>query len=503
MADTTYRANLAPVAIPVDPLTFGRTVIIKGQDQNYIPSLVSKADADKDVGIPQVYYMANVLPTEQGFRSVGFTKTAETCPGVPYIAFPVRSAETSTLLIHTREGYLYELKENESPQFRYIGKYTGALTYVTVSGETYIFFAGTGCFSYNFSTGILVAKTLAGLDVANIKGVVGAGGYLLAWSIDAIAWSSLVDATDFIPSLDTGAGGGSVEGARGAITYCVPHSNGVFIFTDSNCVSASLSNNARYPFAFKEVIGSSGISDLQAVTFDGNQNTAYAFTSGGFQQISQTTAKPIWADLTDSGDNAPVWNETVPVVRTTGVKRGITGAKLTVTGARYVCVSVQNGTLTYQGIVYPKYRDIWVYDLSLLRWGRIVMEHLEVFSDENEQLAIIDIDGRLVVCDNSNAPEQPTGVQRGAGVIVLGRYQYTRQRKTQLQHIELDNLYDVGAGEHPEVWLLQDDGVWIPTYRNSPSEFLTTLVADSHSIMVKGNFNLNTVLLTFNNHGKM
>lgn len=511
MASITYRANLSTPTIPTDPLTFGRTVIMKGQDQNYTPNLVSKLDADKDAGIPQVYYAANVLPTEQGYRSVGFTRTLEQCPGTPYLAFPVRAAAVSTLLIHTREGYLYELVPAGAPQYRYIGKYVGTLTYASVAGTTYIYIAGDGCYAYDFTAGTLIPVTLLGLDPAAILGVTGTGGYLLAWSADAIAWSSLVDATDFVPSLDTGAGGGSVEGAKGAITFCVPHALGVFVYTYENCVSASLSNNARFPFNFKEVVGSAGITDLQAVTFDGNQNVAYAFTSSGFQQLTQTSAKPIWADLTDSGDNAAVWDENTVVSNSAGRPGGITGAKLTVVGARYICVSVQNGTLEVEGVSYPKYRDLWLYDLALLRWGRIVKDHLEVFADQNGQLSLISTAGRVVLCENTQDSLEGFGVTRAEGVIVLGKYQYTRQRLVTLQGIELDNLYPVTQLDHltglsigdsyPEVFTLAQNGTWEPTHRASQSKYLTRKTALNHSIMVKGNFALNTVILTFNNHG--
>lgn len=506
MADVRYRANLSTPNFPVDPLTFGQTVIIKGQDQNYTPNLVSKMDADKDAGIPQVYYVANALPTEQGYRSVGLTVSTDACPGTPYFAFPVRAADLSTTLIHTREGFLYEFLPAGSPQFRYVGTFAGALTFASVSGDTYINIANVGCYVYNFAGGVLNPVTLIGLDPLATLGIVGTGGYLLAWSADAVAWSSLVNPLDFVPSLDTGAGGGSVEGARGALTVCVPSSYGLFIFTRENCVSATLSNNARFPFNFKEVVGSSGITELQAVTFEGNQNTAYAYTSGGFQQITQSAAKPIWSDLTDNAGVSPVWDENTVVNPHLGVDRGLAGAKLTIAGARYVCVSVQNGTTTVLGITYPKYRDIWVYDLALLRWGRIVLDHLEVFSGADSKLTIIDLSGKLVVCDNSNSPTESMTVLRAEGVLVLGKYQYTRQRLLELQRIELDNLYKVtlnAVDSYPEVYTLAASGVWeaATPNPNSQNEYFTRKTALNHSIMVKGNFHLNTVALTFCNHG--
>lgn len=53
MGQVVYRANLSAPNFPMLSGNFGRTVIVKGQDQNYIGSslLVSPADADKDVGV--------------------------------------------------------------------------------------------------------------------------------------------------------------------------------------------------------------------------------------------------------------------------------------------------------------------------------------------------------------------------------------------------------------------------------------------------------------------
>lgn len=76
----------------------------------------------------------------------------------------------------------------------------------------------------------------------------------------AIAWSSLIDPTDFTPSLVTGAGGGAVQGAKGDIVCCVSHTIGLVIYTNQNAVAAPTSGNARYPFNFRELVASGGIA---------------------------------------------------------------------------------------------------------------------------------------------------------------------------------------------------------------------------------------------------
>jgi hypothetical protein len=515
MADFNYRANLSAAALPVDPLTLGRTVIIKGYDNNYAPNIAAKEDKDKDIGIPQVYYCANALPTEQGFKSAAYHISQETCPGTPYTAFPVRSTIDSALLVHTKEGFLYRLVD-DSPQFKYVGTQNGYVTYATVSGTTYLFFAGIGCFTYDFLTDTLVPVDLNGLTVAAIDGITGTAGYLMAWSADAIAWSSLFDPTDFVPSLDTGAGGGSVEGARGAISFLVPNPQGVFVFTESNCVAATLSNNAAFPFNFKEIVGSSGITDIQAISFDGNQSAAYAYTVNGFQEIKLNAAKPIWPDLSDNSKVTPVWDEnTVITAGVEGSERGTEGAKITVVGSRYVCISIQNGTYTSNGQQYPAYRDCWIFDIALQRWGRLVKEHVEVFESENQEITLITLDNKIARVKDTNTADRFYNVESDVGVIVLGKYQYSRQRLTQLQQIELDNLYPTRVVDPltgvllqvktPDVYVMTSldgfGGSFVPAYKHSANKYLHRATGINHSIMIKGNFYLNSVVLTVNNHG--
>jgi hypothetical protein len=582
MSDYQYRANLSAPGLPVDPLAFGRSVIIKSYDQNYAPNLASKEDTDKDIGIPQVYYIANALPTQQGFRSVTYTISQEGCPGNPYTAFAVRSSTESALLVHTEEGFIYKLVDS-TPQFELIGNLDARVTYATVSGTTYLYFANLGCYKYNFayeqsftaaaaitlenftynlgvtaltvtlipaSTGIevpityvevtsstiqitgafsvddvikvvadptksqivnLVPVTLAGLEPSGVVGITSSGGYLIAWSADAIAWSSVFNPTDFVPSPDTGAGLGAVEGARGAITYCVSNPLGFFVFTESNCVSATLSNNAAFPFNFKEIVGSSGITDLQAVSFEGNSGSAYAYTSNGFQEIKHTGARTIWTDLNDNADVTPVWDTTTVISEGYGTARGIQSARIAVIASRFVCVSIQKGTQNG----FPVFRDCWIFDNALQRWGRLVKEHFEVFETEANELALLTSEGKIAVVANTNAPTLLFNIESNVGVLVLGKYQYTRQRLSTLEGITLDNVYPVDVidsltevpigTQDTEVWVLTaadgKTGSFTQTYRKSQSEYLYHKTGINHSIMVKGNFYLSSLVLTLKNHG--
>ena len=72
MAQITYRANLSAKSFPFISDNWGRTVIVPQYDNTFNRELSSQEDSDRDVGIPQAYYMHNVMPTAQGFQSVGW-----------------------------------------------------------------------------------------------------------------------------------------------------------------------------------------------------------------------------------------------------------------------------------------------------------------------------------------------------------------------------------------------------------------------------------------------
>ena len=117
-------------------------------------------------------------------------------------------------------------------------------TTAIVNGTTYVYFARVGCYYFDFSANQLVAQTLTGLTASSILGITSAVGYMIAWDQASVAWSSLVTPTDFTPSLVTGAGGGSVQGAKGAIVACVPHTTGFIVYTNQNAVAAPGSGKA-------------------------------------------------------------------------------------------------------------------------------------------------------------------------------------------------------------------------------------------------------------------
>jgi hypothetical protein len=75
------RGNLSSAYFPLVSQYHGRTVIVSGQDNNFNRQLYSSADNDKDIGIPQMYYGHNIMPTGTGFLSVGFEQRVPAVDG--------------------------------------------------------------------------------------------------------------------------------------------------------------------------------------------------------------------------------------------------------------------------------------------------------------------------------------------------------------------------------------------------------------------------------------
>ena len=80
MSQQVYRANLSASYIPMSVYGAGRTVIVPGPDNNY-DKRIDPSDKTIDVGIPQVIYARNVIPTYNGDRGIRSVAAGNTAPG--------------------------------------------------------------------------------------------------------------------------------------------------------------------------------------------------------------------------------------------------------------------------------------------------------------------------------------------------------------------------------------------------------------------------------------
>lgn len=188
MSQVTSRINLGAKIFPFLAQSAGRSVIVPQYDNNFNRQTYSPEDQDKDIGIPQVYYMHNCMPTAAGIQSIAFIQALAGVGGEQHFDdvqeilddhgnFALLGIET------TGNWYIYEVGHDTTWRLLTTSAHPANLvTSAYCSGTTYIWQKATGCQTYNFTTHALVSQILTGLDVNNTTGIASSFGYLLGWT---------------------------------------------------------------------------------------------------------------------------------------------------------------------------------------------------------------------------------------------------------------------------------------------------------------------------------
>ncbi len=507
MGQLLYRANLTSAELPMLSDFQGRSVIVAGIDQNFSRQLVSARNKDKDIGLPQAYYGHNVAPTDGGFISIGYKKVAA-APITPDLTF------TDTFILSdtnnniaqfacATSGSCYVLLGSSYNWLPVINPQVPAagciVSVANVNGQSYIYFGGLGCFTYNFSTNTLVAQTLTALSPTAILGIVSANGYLIAWTLTTIAWSSTISPVDFTPSIITGAGGGGVQGLKGNIVTCLPHNYGFIIYTTRNAIGATYSNNAQYPFSYAEIIGAGGVSSYNVVSYDANSTDHYAFTTAGIQSISIQSSSILFPWVTDflSGRVFEDFNEsTLQWLNQTLTSDML--VKVRAIADRYLIISY--------GVTYLTHALL--YDVGLERWGKFKITHTQCFeylymsqtvvATPKRGIGFLQTDGTVYVATMSY------DTVNSAGVLLLGKYQYLRQQwitmlGAEFENSRISNIFNVqlltsidGKSNSPVSMYKVPN-----TYGDTLNRYLCRSTGKNHSFLVTGAFHLTSIVLKF------
>lgn len=511
MAQQITRVNLAAMAFPFLSELNGRGIFIKQADQNYVAQVTSDKDLDKDIGIPYLYYCHNVIPTSQGYQSIDYTTLISSISGVNNFSFifPVlfssTSAQNKAYIGVTADGKVYY---SYDPYYNWtlaqtIPSIAGARpTTAIVNGTTYVYFAKVGCYYFDFSANQLVSQTLTGLTTSDILGITSAVGYMIAWDQASVAWSSLVTPTDFTPSLVTGAGGGSVQGAKGAIVACVPHTTGFIVYTNQNAVAAPGSGNARYPFNFRELVNSGGIASLDMVTWDANTGNHYVYTTSGLQIITLVQTNTVFPELTDflAGSVFEDFDEITNTFSTVHLD-SVMKKKMSMVSDRYLIISYG-----IQGLTHAL-----VYDISLKRWGKFKVNHIDCFEfslltaetveTPRRSIAFLGTDGSVNVVKIDSRNSQSTGV------VLLGKYQYIRTRLTHLLAVDVENVQSGYPFSINDLYSLDGKTLinkagYLQLEAPQIRKYLFSVVGVNHSLLMVGSFNLTCLVLTYTIHGR-
>lgn len=489
MAHQWIRANLASAIFPFETDLAGRTVIVAGLDENY-SYLDQLGEPIKDRGIPQVYYMHNCLPTPQGYQSVGY---ATMIPGIvgsandfdTIIPLDYISPQVSRFLLAPAAGKNYVHDSATGGWISVNPVAAGTLdenilvTYGYLNGVTYFMYAKYGIFTYTpASPGppAMVAVTPTSLTIANTVGIVAALGYLIAFDENGnFAWT--LNPADFTPSLITGAGGGQVQYCQGKVKFAVPISGGFMIYCERNVVSAQYTGNINFPWTFKEVRGSGGVSQIEDVTFQSNSGYHYAWTTAGMQKLTVDIAAPVFPEVTSF--IAGLTYEDFDEATLTFSQKFLNTPLFT----ELAFVANRWFVLSY-GLSNDNYSFALVFDDALQRWGKLKLNHRRCFEwtapnlygavtygsfaaanpvvtygdlwnttygqlnttvniaeQAEKNLGFLQQDGTVVIV-NMDLSEQTAD-----GVLMLGKFQLQRNKflvhqRTDVNNVEIGNKFD-------------------------------------------------------------
>lgn len=535
MAQIPFRANTQSMAFPLLSELSGRTIVVPQQDQTFVPGLSPGSDQTQvpvDRGAPALYYCHNVMPSTYGWQSVGYdiaysgidwqgqVQGAVNFTGAQLIQGgqileddrPVGTGFKTYISVPKSGLNSVFVLDSLNKRWKLVSNAPAVLdttrvTVATVNGVSYIFFSGIGAYIYDNTSNSLIARELAGLEVSRVLGIVSANGYLFAYTQDSVAWSSVVDVEDFVVSDVSGAGGGTLQEAKGTIVTASTTVLGLIIYTTANAVSVIYSGNADFPWNFKSIPASGGISDPDLVSAEQTGGFQQAYTTNGLQQIGHNGAKTVYPFLTDfiAGN---MFEDFDIVANKMNVFQfdWVMEKGLAVVADRYIIMSY--GMMPKQLMTHAI-----VFDVAQNRMGKLKVPHsycfelrslnAETTETPRGSMAFLHSDGTIrVVNFNTNKEAEDT-------VILMGKFQYARQRMIELYSVELENV-KVGS----DFGLLALPSLDGKNFNNTMPGYLLeqavnfrhytfqSTVGTNVTLLIKGRFNLNTVMLWFGAHGR-
>lgn len=367
-----FKAKLTQQSFPFNFTELAGTVLVSSAlEQN-----LQAAGSDALQEIPQSYFMQNVLPTQRGFISIHYTRVIaeHTYPRYLDKIFTLYDIDGNIAIYSTAYGQRYVYAKDVGAWVAFPlppEESVGETSVAYLKGTTYILIAGVGLFKYNFGSNTFDELTTIAVTAAATNGVVAASQYLLLWDANTVYWSSPLNPLDFTPI--TGAGGStSILSNRSRILLCLPVADGFIAYTTRSAIHAAYTGNPNFPFTFKEIAGSAGVAESEHVAYDAPNDRHIAWTTSGFQLVTQKGASPVWPELSDSiaqGLYSSAGNTGYPSI----VKSANLLCKVSNIGARFIAVSIKRNSAQIS------YNHAYIYDIALDRWGRLDIPHIDFF----------------------------------------------------------------------------------------------------------------------------
>jgi hypothetical protein len=504
------------------------------------PNAFSGAEADKNIGIPQVVFCENVMPTSFGYQSIDliFPILGSAATDFDNAFYLRNSTDVRTLFVPAGgKCYIYDTANNEWDALNKIVPANAICSVANVKGRTFVHFAGDNEF-FEWDGAALNAVTLTGLTPANILGLTSSNGYLIAWDADTIYHSSTLDPADFTPSLSTGAGSTKILGLKGRIIYCYQITDGFLIHSTVNAVYAFYSNNIRFPWVFKEILGASGIKDFRQVAAESQGNKIYVYSNDGMMEYDRVKAVQIFPALSEflNCRKIETYNRDTKQIDVTDLV-DIPFTKIAFVGNRWLVISYgQTATLSHA----------LIYDSALKRWGKVRVDHVDCFeffgnpgivsgstavpwvglvgswaaqnnawsaygqifsgglsqtTTPYKTLAFLGADGKVTVVDFAH------GNTGDVAIMMLGRIQYIRTRLTTLLDVTMEGMGQESQSKLAVMTSLDGTNISKEAYpmkvngQGMLNKWQMRITGVNHTLRFEGNFQATTIHARTMMHG--
>lgn len=547
MALRKLGADLTSREFPFNFRELSSTVVLNqgSEISRSTPSRFSGNQSEQQMGIPQAYYMENVVPISRGFASVSYTQVIPPIPGVVgsverYYELRGDAAGLALLAITATNQYVYDAYTVQWYDITITSNSYSTIYVANVKEECYIFVTGDKLYRYDFGSRVLVPVTPTALDMGAMAGMFSSGVILGFWdSFNRVYNSSVFNPLDFVPSLSTGAGSQNIVSVVDKILTIESLGEDIIIYTKKNATSGRATGDVQFPFFFKEINGSEGAYSRNNIAYDTNAGIHLVWTGNAFQQLTVTEATYIWPELRD------------------GITRGL---KITldplleqpvVSYASRIDVKMQFCSNNYVAISLREtgdsvFREAYVYDQTLQRWGKLVVDHMFIFDNpivpllngytyaelESEyatyaaidshvppliyfdlesgitqaenppgiNFAVLSADGRVHLAATSETSDfrgDNVGIVAAQPRIFLGRYKWLRDYGFMLEGLVVNNLINGRLVAHGHLYAGQfvrkdEDFIEVP---DQPGYYNLRCNADSVTIEVNGTFVLASLLI--------
>ena len=383
MSRSRYRGNVLSAAFPLLSSFGGQSIIVPQIDQYYIrQNTFSGNEADRLIGIPQVLFLENIMPMTNGLQSIGYdnliTQTAN--HDFDQALYLRDSLEFQTLFVPANgKNYLYDFVHHFWTTQPTPATFGALVSTPNIKNRQFLFYAKSKAV-YEWDGAALTPAAVSALDLSQIMGFVAANAYLVAYSETSLFWSSIVEPTDFVPSLSTGAGSSDILSLKGSIVCCTPIADGFLIYTTANIICASYSGNANFPWVFKELNGSSGITAFNQASHDTTNMPQFAFTVGGMMALDRANATNIWPEVDEfiSGRRYEMYDYDQKKIVEVDTNNALLTA-VNFLASRYVILSYGDNVFSFA----------IVYDTALKRFGKLRIDHVDCFEFIDQRTATI------------------------------------------------------------------------------------------------------------------